>query len=105
MQVDTQERIYNEILDMSTKNSSANNTLFSKERIETLIGGVKQAKDATKPSDKERTLLKQYEILTVGNLEKLIKRKTTDGEYYVDTVRLGHPDLYFLPVILWSNCS
>jgi hypothetical protein len=39
-----------QILDMSTKNSSANNTLFSKERIETLIGGVKQAKDATKPS-------------------------------------------------------
>ena len=32
MQVDTQDRFYNEILDMSTKNSSANNTLFSKER-------------------------------------------------------------------------
>jgi hypothetical protein len=45
MQVDTQDRFYNEILDMSTKNSSAYNTLFSKERIETLIGGVKQAKD------------------------------------------------------------
>jgi hypothetical protein len=41
---------------MSTKNSSANNALFSKERIETLKGGVKQAKDATKPSGKERTL-------------------------------------------------
>ena len=93
MQVDTQERIYNEILDMSTTNSSANNTLFSRERIATLIGGVKQAKDAIKPSDKERTLLKQYEILTAGNLEKLIKRKTSDGEYYVDSVRLGHPDL------------
>jgi hypothetical protein len=39
----------------STKNSSANNTLFSKEGRETLIGGVKQAKDATKPSGKERT--------------------------------------------------
>jgi hypothetical protein len=38
---------------MSTKNSSANNTLFSKERIAALIGGVKQAKDATKPSGKE----------------------------------------------------
>jgi len=33
MQVDTQDRFYNEILDMSTKNSSAYNTLFSKERI------------------------------------------------------------------------
>jgi hypothetical protein len=32
MQVDTQDRFYNEILDMLTKNSSANNTLFSKER-------------------------------------------------------------------------
>jgi hypothetical protein len=63
---------------MSTKNFSANNTLFSKERIETVIGDVKQAKDATKPSGKERTLLKQYDILTVGNLEKLIKRKTYD---------------------------
>jgi hypothetical protein len=41
---------------MSTKNSSANNTLFSKERIETLIGGVKQAKDATKPSGKESSM-------------------------------------------------
>ena len=53
MQVDTQDRFYNEIHDM-----------FSKERIETLKGGVKQAKDATKLSGKERTLLKQYEILT-----------------------------------------
>ena len=32
---------------------SANNTLFSNERIETLIGGVKQAKYATEPSGKE----------------------------------------------------
>jgi hypothetical protein len=72
--VDTQDRFYNEILDMSTKNSSANNTLFSMEKIETLIGGVKQAKDATKSSGKQRTLLKQYEILKAGNLEKLIKR-------------------------------
>jgi hypothetical protein len=56
---------------------------FSNERIETLIGGVKQTKDATKPSGKERTLLKQYEILTAGNLEKLIKRKSS--ECYVDT--------------------
>jgi hypothetical protein len=46
MQVDTQDRFYNEILDMSTKNSSAYNTLFSKERIATLIGGVQQTKDA-----------------------------------------------------------
>jgi hypothetical protein len=53
MQVDTQDRFYNEILHMSTKNSSANHTLYSKERLETLIGGVKQAKDATKPSGKE----------------------------------------------------
>ena len=78
MQVDTQDRFYNEILDMLTKNSSASNTLFSKERIETLIVGVKQAKDATKASSKERTLLKQYEILTAGNLEKLIKRKSSE---------------------------
>ena len=85
------------------KHPSANNTLFSKERIETLIGGVKQAQDATKPSGKERTLLKQYEILTAGNLEELIKRKTSVGKCYVDTVLLGHPDLYFLPVRLWSN--
>ena len=76
MQVDTQDRFYNEILDLSTKNFSASNTLFSNERIETLIGGVKQAKDAAKPSGKERTLLKQYYILTAGNLKKLIKRKT-----------------------------
>jgi hypothetical protein len=41
MQVDTQDRFYNEIHDMSTKNSSANNALFSKERIETLKGGEK----------------------------------------------------------------
>jgi hypothetical protein len=54
--------------------------------IETLIVGVKQAKDATKASGKERTLLKQYEILTAGNLEKPIKRRTSDGECYVDTV-------------------
>jgi hypothetical protein len=32
---------------------------FSKERIQTLIGGVKQAKDATKPSGNERTLAEE----------------------------------------------
>ena len=53
MQVDTQDRFYNEILDMSKKNSSANNIMLSKQRIETLIGGVKQAKYANKPSGKE----------------------------------------------------
>ena len=68
--MDTQDRLYNAIVDMSKKNFSANNTLFSKERISTLIGGVRQANDATKPSDKERPLLKQYDILTAGNLEK-----------------------------------
>ncbi|CAC5414153.1 unnamed protein product [Mytilus coruscus] len=86
MQVDSQDRFFNEILDMSRKNSSANNSLFSKERIEILIRSVKQAKDATKPTGKERTLLKQYEILTAETLEKLIKRKTSDRECNVDTV-------------------
>ena len=84
MQVDTQDRFYNEILDMSTNISSANNTLFSKERIQTLIGGVKQEKDGTKPSGKERTLLKQYEILTAGNLEKLGSSHYSDS-YLSDT--------------------
>ena len=66
MQVDTQDRFYNEILVMSTKNSSANNTLFSKERIETLIGGVKQAKDATKPSGKESSM-RYWQLETLKN--------------------------------------
>ena len=64
MQVDTEDIFYNEMSDVSTKNSTANNTLFSKEWIQILIGGVNQATDATNPSGKERTLLKQYEILT-----------------------------------------
>jgi hypothetical protein len=38
----------------------SNNTLFSKERIETLMGGVKQAKDATKPSGKENAKSHNY---------------------------------------------
>ena len=42
----------------------------------------------TNPSGKERTVMKQYEILTAGNLEQLIKRKTPDDECCVDTVRL-----------------
>jgi hypothetical protein len=50
------------------------------------------SQDATKPSGKERTLLKQYEILTAGNLEQFIKRKTSDGECYVDTVILYKPE-------------
>jgi hypothetical protein len=66
-------------------------TCFSLDRIETLIGGVKQAKDATNPSGKESTLLKQYEILTAGSLEKLIKRK--------------HPMVVIYIIDLYINCS
>jgi hypothetical protein len=51
--------------------------------------GVKQAKDATKPSGKERTLLKQNEIFTAGNLEKLIKRKTSDGRILNNLLTTG----------------
>jgi hypothetical protein len=69
-------------------NNSVVEKIYGMAYIFTLLS-VKQAKDATKPFGKERTLLKQYEILTAGNLEKLIKRKTSDGECYVDTVRLG----------------
>jgi hypothetical protein len=49
---------------MSTKNSSASNTLFSKERIETLIGGVKQAKDA--PLLQESNITLMYHIGLLG---------------------------------------
>lgn len=73
MQVDIQDIFCNEILDK--KNSPANIIMFSKERIYILIRRVKQAKDASKPSCKERTLLMQYTILTTGTLERLLKRK------------------------------
>lgn len=64
--------------------SSANNSVFPKERIE--IFSVKQTKDANKPTGKAKNLLKQYEIITVGTIEKLFKRITSDGECNVDTV-------------------
>jgi hypothetical protein len=41
---------------------------------------LQESNIATKPSGKERTLLKQYEILTAGNLETFIKGRTSDGE-------------------------
>ncbi|CAC5422177.1 unnamed protein product [Mytilus coruscus] len=68
MQANSQDRFYNEILNMSRKNSSAINTLFSKERIEILIRSVKQAKDATKSAGKDRTHLKQ--VKTGVNLQQ-----------------------------------
>ena len=53
MQVDTQDRFLQWNSWYVEENSSANNTLLSKEGIETLIGGIKLAKYATKPSGKE----------------------------------------------------
>jgi hypothetical protein len=61
---------------MSTKNSSANNTLFSKERIETLIGGVKQAKDATKPPVDSSESLSE-----IANIDiKCVRKRALSGQ-------------------------
>jgi hypothetical protein len=61
---------------MSTKNSSANNTLFSKERIETLIGGVKQANDATKPPVDSSESLSE-----IANIDiKCVRKRALSGQ-------------------------
>ena len=59
---------------------SSNNTLFTRDRYTKLLEDVKQVKENTEIIGKDRNLLKQYGVLKVANVEKLIRKKTHDGK-------------------------
>ena len=59
---------------------SSNNTLFTRDRYTKLLEDVKQVKENTEIIDKDKNLLKQYGVLKVANVEKLIRKKTHDGK-------------------------
>jgi hypothetical protein len=59
---------------------SSNNTLFTRDKYTKLLEDVKQDKENTEMIGKDRNLLKQYDVLKVANLEKLIRKKTHDGK-------------------------
>ena len=65
---------------MSSNNMSSNNTLFTRDTYTKLLEDVKQVKENTEMIGKDRNLLKQYDVLKVANLEKLIRKKTHDGK-------------------------
>jgi len=78
--VDNQEKFVSELLEMSSNNISSNNTLFTRNKYTKLLEDVKEAKLNTKMIGKNRNLLKQYDVLKVANVEKLIRKKTHDGK-------------------------
>ena len=59
---------------------SSNNTLFTRDTYTKLLEDVKQVKENTEMIGKDRNLLKQYDVLKVANVEKLIRKKTHDGK-------------------------
>jgi hypothetical protein len=65
---------------MSSNNMSSNNTLFTRDTYTKLLEDVKQVKENTEMIGKDRNLLKQYDVLKVANVEKLIRKKTHDGK-------------------------
>ena len=65
---------------MSSNNMSTNNTLFTRDTYTKLLEDVKQVKENTEMIGKDRNLLKQYDVLKVANVEKLIRKKTHDGK-------------------------
>jgi hypothetical protein len=65
---------------MSSNNMSSNNTLFTRDTYTKLLEDVKQVKENTEMIGKDRNLLKQYDVLKVANVEKLIRKKTYDGK-------------------------
>ena len=78
--VDNQDTFVSEPLEMSSNNTSSRNTLFTRDNDTKLPEDVKQAKGNTKMIEKDRNLLKQYDVLKVTNVEKLIRKKTHDGK-------------------------
>ena len=59
---------------------SSSNALFTRDKYTKLLEDVKQATENTEMIGKDRNLLKQYGILKVANVEKLIRKKTYDGK-------------------------
>ena len=78
--VDNQDKFVSELLEMSSYNKSSNNALFTRNKYTKLLQDVKQATENTDIIGKDRNLLKQYDVLKVANVEKLIRKKTYDGK-------------------------
>ena len=78
--VDNQDKFVSELSEMSSNNMSSNNTLFTRDKYIKLLEDVKQVKENTEMIGKDRNLLKQYDVLKVAKVEKLIRKKTHDGK-------------------------
>ena len=78
--IDNQDKSVSELSEMSSNNMSSNNTLFTRDKYIKLLEDVKQVKENTEMIGKDRNLLKQYDVLKVANVEKLIRKKTHDGK-------------------------
>jgi hypothetical protein len=78
--IDNQDKSVSELSEMSSNNMSSNNTLFTRDKYIKLLEDVKQVKENTEMIGKDRNLLKQYDVLKVANVDKLIRKKTHDGK-------------------------
>ncbi|CAG2256746.1 unnamed protein product [Mytilus edulis] len=70
-------------------NKSSNNSLFTRERYRETIGNVKKAKLSSKKTALQRYFLRQYDILSVAGIEKLIRKG--DIFFYYCTVDELYP--------------
>jgi hypothetical protein len=102
--VDQQDRFYREVLELSRNNTSTkHNVLYTKEKVDELIYKVLHAKTVLKKNDKERHLLKKFDVMQVSEMQKLLRRQL--NLYHNPVCFPGVGSLFRQPIILTAHCS
>ena len=78
--IDNQDKSVSELSEMSSNNMSSNNTLFTRDKYIKLLEDVKQVKENTEMIGKDKSLLKQHDVLKIANVKRLTRKKTHDGK-------------------------
>ena len=74
MEYSIEKKFHDEIIKLCDDNKSSNNSIFTRERYRETIGNVKEAKLSSKKTALQRYFLRQYDILSVAGIEKLIRK-------------------------------
>ncbi|CAG2253458.1 unnamed protein product [Mytilus edulis] len=89
MENSIEKKFHDEIIKLCDDNKSSNNSIFTRERYRETIGNVKEAKLSSKKTALQRYFLRQYDVLSVAGIEKLIRK---GGEiFYYCTVDELYP--------------
>ncbi|CAG2209913.1 KRAB-A domain-containing protein 2 [Mytilus edulis] len=89
MENSIEKKFHDEIIKLCDDNKSSNNSIFTRERYRETIGNVKEAKLSSKKTALQRYFLRQYDILSVAGIEKLIRKG--DEIFYYCTVDELYP--------------